>query len=197
MTNRTPGSTRIIPYVKILHLIASAKSLYLPRQVPHSQVLGLGCGPLWGGGGHRSAYHNVANSCEDPLRSGTYFRGGPHRSRGAALGVVTLILCRRTLADKGTKKGMSYGGNRKMSGYSGVWFIPGRTGEVRGHSTQQRFFLRAKRLLGRGWTWREKDIRTGGARGRQTVVLATQSRMLARADKNGKAELRETLQSQD
>lgn len=107
-----------------------------------------------------------------------------------------LILCRRSLADKGTKKGMSYGGN-KMSGYSWVWFIPGSTGEVRGHSTQQGFFLRAKRLLGRGRTWKEKDIRTGGARGRQTVVLATQSRMLARADKNGKAELREMLQSQD
>lgn len=102
-----------------------------------------------------------------------------------------LILCRRNLADKGTKKGISYGGNRKMSGYSWVWFVPGRTGAVRGHSTQQGFFLRAKRLLGRGWTWREKDIRTGGARGRQTVVLAIQSKMLARADKNRKAELRE------
>lgn len=90
----------------------------------------------------------------------------PGGCSGRGKDMVMVILCRRSLADKGagTRKDMARGGNRKASGYIWVGLTPGRTAEVRGQSTQQGFFLRAKRLLGRGWTWKEKDIRAAGLR---------------------------------
>lgn len=81
----------------------------------------------------------MANSCEDLLLPGTYSEVGPTESTEATvLGMVMVILCRKSLADKETrtKTGVVYGGNRKMSGYIRVWFIPGGAGEVRGQTTK-------------------------------------------------------------
>lgn len=112
--------------------------------------------------------------------------------------MVTVILCRRSLADQGTgtRKAMACGGNRKRSGYIRVWFIPRGAGEVRGQTTKQGFFPGGKEAsLERMDTERERVQAEAGPEvpeaGRQWSRRLT-TRMLAKAGKNGKASIRET-----
>lgn len=72
------------------------------------------------------------HSSQGPTQGWTPQNPGGCSGRGKVM--VMVILCRRSLADKGagTRKDMARGGNRKASGYSWVGLTPGRTAEVRG-----------------------------------------------------------------
>lgn len=70
-------------------------------------------------------------------------------------------------------------------------------------STQQGFFLRAKRSLGRGRTWRDKALRTAGhkwdwrSRRQETVALVPDRKVFAKTSTKGKVKMRKTLEGRD